>query len=159
MQIELLANNLSAIATIAEWYRVEWEPYYGQDGPGDALIDLEARCNDAALPIGLVATEAGGVLGTIALDIDQSTNLSPSVVGLFVKHDQRHRGVATALLDAVEARARHLGFERLYMSTIALRKLLVRRDWQPIGEVQFINDEQGAIFTKDLRAHRYPGDF
>ena len=40
MNIALLADHIEVIHTLANWYRNEWQPYYGADGPGDALADL-----------------------------------------------------------------------------------------------------------------------
>jgi len=89
MNIGLLADHTEAIATLAEWYLSEWEPYYGVHGPGDAWADLTSRCNREKIPIGLVAIEGDRVYGTIALDLDVTTNLTPSVVGLLVLKQAR----------------------------------------------------------------------
>lgn len=53
--IGLLADHTEVLPALAKWYRDEWEPYFGIDGPGDALADLKSRCNSNALPIGLAA--------------------------------------------------------------------------------------------------------
>ena len=42
MEIELLADHAESIPQLAARYRSQWEPYYGVDGPGDALSDLES---------------------------------------------------------------------------------------------------------------------
>ena len=76
MVIELISDHLEVIPTLTEWYQSEWQPYYGEDGPGDARADLESRCNRKELPIGLVAIEHNQVLGTAALDLDVTTNLT-----------------------------------------------------------------------------------
>ena len=150
MNIELLADHADVIPTLLEWYLLEWEPYYGAHGPGDARADLESRCNSDAIPIGLVAMEAGEVRGTVALDLDLATNLTPSVVGLLVGTDWRGRGIATALLESAEVLAQRLGYDRLYISTTILGDLLVRLGWQPLGEVEFLNNEQGSVFVREL---------
>ncbi len=150
MNIELLADHTDVIPRLTDWYLLEWEPYYGVQGPGDARADLESRCNHDAIPIGLVAMEGDQVHGTVALDLDAATNLMPSVVGLLVGRDQRGRGIATALLESAESLAQRLGYSRLYISTTVLGDLLVRIGWYPFGEVEFLNDEQGSIYARDL---------
>ena len=150
MKIELLANQNDLIPMLSEWYLLEWEPYYGGRGPGDARADLESRCNLDEIPIGLVAMEGSEVQGTVALDLDPATNLTPSVVGLLVRRDRRGRGVATALLESAEGFARRLGYNRLYISTTVLGDLLVRRGWQPFAEVEFLNHAQGSIYAREL---------
>ncbi len=150
MRIEPLANHSNVIPLLSEWYRLEWEPYYGACGPGDARADLESRCNLDEIPIGLVALAGEEVQGTVALDLDPATNLTPSVVGLLVRRDRRRIGVATALLESAENLARRLGYSRLYISTIVLGDLLVRRGWQPFAEVEFLNHAQGSIYAREL---------
>ncbi|MGI9507121.1 MAG: GNAT family N-acetyltransferase [Geminicoccaceae bacterium] len=135
---------------LSAWYLSEWEPYYGRFGPGDARADLEARCNHDKVPLGLVAMEGNDVCGTAALDLDPATNLTPSVVGLLVRRDRRGRGIATALLESAEGHARRLGYGHLYMSTNVLGHLLLRLGWQPFREVEFLNNEQGSIYKREL---------
>ena len=150
MEIELLADHSDSIPMLAERYLSEWEPYYGADGPGDARVDLESRSNRDELPIGIVATEGGEVHGTAALDLDVATGLTPSVVGLLVVPSQRGRGVASALLKSAESLAKRLGYSRLYISTTILGDLLVQTGWYSLGEVEFVNEEQGSIYARDL---------
>jgi GNAT superfamily N-acetyltransferase len=138
------------IPTLTDWYQSEWEPYYGKDGPGDARADLESRCNRDELPIGLVAIENNQVLGTAALDLDVTTDLKPSVVGLLVAPAYRRQGIATALLNAAEDLARQLGYSRLFVSTTVLGDLLNQLGWEAMGAVQFLNAEPGSVYVCDL---------
>ena len=150
MVIELLSEHIGVIPTLSEWYQSTWEPYYGINGPGDARADLESRCNHDQLPIGLVAIEDNQVLGTAALALDVTTNLTPSIVGLLVGTAYGRRGIATALLGTAEELAGQLGYRRLYVSTTVLGDLLNRFGWKAMGEVQFLNAEQGSVYVRDL---------
>jgi GNAT superfamily N-acetyltransferase len=150
MNIELLADHTGAITALEDWYLMEWEPHYGVGGPGDARADLKSRCNRKKTPIGLVAIDGDRVCGTIALDIDVTTNLAPSVVGLLVGNEYRRRGIATALLRSAEDLARDLGYDQLYVSTTILSDLLERIGWRTIGKVEFLNAEHGSIYVRDL---------
>ena len=150
MDIELLADHSESIPMLANWYVSEWEPYYGFNGHGDARADLESRRNRDEIPIGFVVTEGGEICGTAALDLDPATGLTPSVVGLLVEPSQRGCGIATALLEFSEFLARRLGYSRLYISTSTLGNLLVRIGWFSLGEIQFVNEEQGSIYARDL---------
>ena len=150
MIIEPLSDHMGVIPTLTEWYQSEWEPYYGIDGPGDARADLVSRCNRDEIPAALVAIENKRVFGTAALDLDVTTDLTPSVVGLLVGPEYRRRGIATALLKATEDFARQLGYPRLYVSTTVLRDLLNRLGWRAMGEVQFLNAELGSVYVRDL---------
>ena len=150
MVIESLCDHAWAIPTLAKWYRSEWEPYYGVDGPGEAEADLVSRCNRDAIPYGLVAIENHRVVGTVALDVDVTTNLTPSVVGLLVGSEYRRRGIATALLQATEDRAHQLGYQQLYVSTTVLHSLLQRLGWRATADVEFLNNERGSIYVREL---------
>ena len=150
MIIESLSDHEWVMPTLAEWYRSEWEPYYGPDGPGNAQADLVSRCNRGGLPYGLVAIENNRVIGTVALDRDVSTNLTPSVVGLLVGSEYRRRGIATALIKAMEDHARQLGYQRLYVSTTVLCLLLERLGWRAMADVEFLNEEKGTIYMREL---------
>ncbi len=150
MVIELISDHVELIPSLADWYQSEWEPYYGTAGPGDARADLDSRCNQDMIPIGLVAIEGNKVFGTVALDLDVTTNLTPSVVGLLVGTDYRRQGIATALLGAAERLARQLEYRQLFISTSVLGDLLTRLGWKAMGDVQFLNAEQGVIYVLDL---------
>ena len=147
MNIALLADHIEVLPTLADWYRKEWGPYYGVDGPGDALADLESRCNRDALPVGLVAIEGNQVQGVAALDLDHATNLTPSVVGLLVGVNYRGQGVAAGLLESATNLADTLGFGRLYIGTTILGDHLLRMGWRYAGPVRFLNGKQGSIFS------------
>lgn len=150
MNIALLADHTEFLPTLAGWYRCEWEPYYGVDGPGDARSDLESRCNKNTVPIGLLALEGKRVQGVVALDIDTATNLTPSVVGLLVAGEYRGQGVASRLLESVTSLAERLGYSRVYISTTILGDYLLRNGWSLLGAATFLNDEQGSIYAFDL---------
>ena len=152
MDIELLADNTGFLPTLVDWYEREWRPYYGTDGPGDAQSDLASRCNRDAMPIGFVAKENNQLLGAAALDVDPSTGLTPSVVGLLVGDDFRRRGVASSLLEWATILAARLGYDHVYISTTVLGDHLIRNAWRRIGDTQFLNDERGSVYVFDLPA-------
>jgi GNAT superfamily N-acetyltransferase len=150
MDIALLADHIEALPALAEWYRDAWEPYYGVDGPGDALADLQSRCNKNALPIGFVALEGDQVQGVAALDLDVVTKLAPSVVGLLVAVEYRDQGVAAQLLESAKNLAGRLGYSRVYISTTILGEHLLKKGWHDFGPVRFLNDQRGSVYAYDL---------
>ena len=150
MTIELLADNSDCLPMIVDWYEREWGPYYGVGGPGDAETDLTSRCNSDTMPIAFVAKENGQVAGIAALDVDVTTNLTPSVVGLFVAGEFRGRGVGSKLLRAATRMAEKLGYVHVYISTAVLGKHLLRNGWRQVGGVRFLNSEHGSVYVFDL---------
>ena len=150
MRIEHLSDHLDAVSELASWYVAEWEPYYGDTGPGDARADLVARTSREALPVGFVAIEDGRVVGTVALGLDVTTNLTPSIIGLLVARNHRGRGIGTGLIETCIDVARKFGHQRLYVSTSVLCSLLDRTGWKEMGETKFLNDEHGSVYVRDI---------
>ena len=66
--IRHLIDAPNAAPALARWFVDEWTPWYGYDGPGDAVADLAACTDPDAIPLCLVALDdSGGVLGTASL--------------------------------------------------------------------------------------------
>ena len=152
MHIALLADHAGHIDDLAARFEAEWAPYYGDAGPGDARRDLASRCNRDRLPIGIVAIDRNRVVGSVALDRDAATGLTPSIVGLLVVPEARRQGIAGSLIDSAERLARDLGYDQLFISTSILQDLLRRRGWQEKGDVEFLNNETGKMFVRNLAA-------
>ena len=126
------------VATKLErWFIDEWSPWYGPDGPGDAAMDLAACRSRDALPICLVVlNNDDDVLGTAALKSDSvgsEIGVGPWLAAVLVASDHRGKGVATALVKAIEGEAARLGFEAIYTSTSPADGKLERKGWQAFG--------------------------
>ncbi len=108
-------------------------PYYGPDGPGDAEKDLHESCNRDDLPVALVALDNDGtVLGTAALkreSVGSELGLGPWLAAFYVPIEHRKRGIGSALVEAIENKARNFGFESIFVSTDAAENIIRRRGW------------------------------
>lgn len=148
-----LADLPQAAATLERWFIEEWTPWYGPDGQGDAAADLAACAGRDSLPICLVALDAGGeVYGTVALkaeSVGSDGAPGPWLAALLVGRPYRGRGVATALVAAIEAEARRLGFGAIYTSTDNAAAIMRRQGWQACGETESLRGTVG-IFRRDL---------
>lgn len=156
IEIEYLVNRKDTIPTLKSWFESEWEPYYGQNGPGNALNDLIDSCNDISLPIAVVAFSGTNLVGTAALkeqSVSTHSHLSPWVAALLVNPDFRRLGIAEALIGHLEQLARKLEFQRLYIGTgkgsgtpeSAIRNL----GWQYLDSKHYFVS-QAHVFTKAL---------
>ena len=112
---------------------------------GDRASELsQGRCLVAEADTQVVAYVTFSVVGFIG---------RPFVHFLAVAPGHRRRGVALALLRAVEA---EIGTGRLFISTEAgngpMLSLLARDGWTPAGCVQGVNDDGSAecFFFRDL---------
>ena len=142
-----------AVDTLAEWFADEWAPWYGPGGEGDAEGDLAACRSRDALPICLVAlSESGDVLGTASLrseSVGSELGVGPWLAAVLVPREHQGQGVGTALVAAIEAEARRLGFECLYTSTSTAEGLLKRRGWEAFGASQSLRGPV-AVYRRRL---------
>jgi GNAT superfamily N-acetyltransferase len=96
------------------------------------------HANRDVLPIAWIAHEGAQAAGTASLrvsDLEGREELTPWLGGVFVRREFRGRGIASALCRAVEARARALRFERLYLFTSDQESLYHRLGWEPMERV------------------------
>ena len=157
-----LADHPDAIPVLEEWFEREWAPYYGPEGPGDAERDLHETTNRDSLPITLVAREDGVLCGTAALkqaSVSTHPELGPWLAALLVAPAYRGKGIADRLVQTIEAMARRMGFQALYVGTNpatdggsdaeSLEDLVRRRGWRLVDRVEyFVSD--AAIYRKEL---------
>lgn len=131
---------------LEQWFIKEWTPWYGPNGAGDARADLQACSGKDTLPICLVALDEGGdLLGTAALKSDSvgsELGVGPWLAAFLVAPEHRGKGVGTALVEAIETEAAHLGFEYIYISTDSAQHILERRGWEKFGRTQSL---RGAL--------------
>lgn len=146
VRIVNLVEAPGAMPVLERWFVEEWAPWYGPGGPGDAGEDLRACRNHGHLPFCLVAVDVlGNPVGTAALrsrSAGDDVAAGPFLTGLLVAAPHRGRGIATALVAAVEAEAARLGFRAIYCSTDSAAGLLVRRGWRPVGRTSSL---RGAV--------------
>ncbi len=145
LTIGLLADYPQAIPLLETWSEREWAPYYGPDGPGNAVNDLRASGGRTELPSAFVAIIDGEVCGTAALKTESVTtypHLSPWLAALLVLPTFRRRGVAERLIAAVEEKARALGFGHVYVGTRegsgTPESALHKRGWQFIEKTPYL---------------------
>lgn len=154
IHIVQLADVTDKIAELADLFVAEWEPYYGESGPGSAVDDLTECCNRNELPIALVALNADNeLLGTAALKQDSvgsKPGQRPWLAALVVHPPHRGDGIGTLLVAAIEAEADRLGFGTLYTSTDAADAIMKKRGWLPLDTVTSLRGPM-TVYRCDLR--------
>lgn len=142
-----------AAIILARWFVEEWAPWYGPDGPGDAESDLAACRSRGALPICLVALGADDdVLGTAALkseSVGSELGVGPWLAALLVGEQHRGKGIGWALVEAITAEAKRLGFDALYISTEVAESRLGRRGWQKAGTSESLRGPI-TVYRRDI---------
>lgn len=152
LRIEPLALHPEHLPLLREWLEAEWPPYYGADGPGDALSDLQAFSTPGSLPIGVIALSGDRVCGLAALkaeSIASHRHLSPWAASGLVDPALRAQGIGGRLLGALEQQAQLLGVSRIYCGTSTAETLLQRCGWQLMERI--VHEVEGlGIYSKEL---------
>ena len=141
LEIKFLADYPQAIPILKDLFESEWEPYYGNNGPGDAESDLASSSNRTLLPIALIALKEGLVCGTAALKSQSVTvypDLSPWLAALVVAPKFRKSGIGSKLIAEIESLAKTLGYVEIYVGVGEKSGLsedtLLRSDWNFVSE-------------------------
>ena len=136
MRIDYLVDvpdlGLSLVPAIAEAWRHVSPPELTLERRAEKL---RRHTNRDELPIAWIAHEDGIALGTAALratDLEGRDDLAPWLAGVFVRAEFRRRGIASALCETVQRKARELGFYRLYLFTTDQQSLYARLGWVTI---------------------------
>lgn len=158
LRITHLADMQAAIPALAELFVAEWGPYYGPAGPGDAEEDLRSCCNRDEIPLALVALDTSqNILGTAALkqqSLETHRHLNPWLAAVLVAPGQRGKGIASALITAIEDEARRLDFDLVYSDTASGSTLLERRGWLKLeADIKTLR-EPATLYRLELKAAR-----
>jgi N-acetylglutamate synthase-like GNAT family acetyltransferase len=74
----------------------------------------------------------GTVLGTAALkkeSVGSELGLGPWLAAFYVPIEHRKRGIGSALVEAIENKARNFGIQSIFVSTDAAANIVRRRGW------------------------------
>lgn len=152
MKIVPLAEHPELVDQVAAWGFDEW----GHLSPGQTLQSRTARMrtelNTDRVPMALVAIDpAGALVGSASLILDdlEGDPRNPWLASVFVPPDRRRRGIASALVDAVEATARRLGYPRLYLFTTSASTLYGGLGWRAL-EQRVYRGEHVQVMDKAL---------
>jgi GNAT superfamily N-acetyltransferase len=133
-----LSQHPGFAPALVDGFFAEWPDWCGLVGRPVVESIFDAGAN-GSLPLILVAHAGGEPLGTVALRsyfAEEPMAETPWVRQLFVFPRFRGRGVDRALAEAVEQRARDIGYTRLYAATHRIGRLLVRRGWKVFATLE-----------------------
>ncbi|RDL18714.1 GNAT family N-acetyltransferase [Pseudomonas jessenii] len=142
MHIDYLCDHPELIEELAELNFTEW----GSFRPGDTLAArterMRAACGKGAIPSVVVAIEDGRLLGgALLIDSDMKVRpeLTPWLAGVYVKAEERGRGIASQLVKRIVEEAEALDVPELYLYTDAAQSLYARLGWEVVEEMVYEN--------------------
>ena len=150
-EIRDLADCPQHLPTVAQWMWDEWGSREGLP-PEQSLRDCQGWMQRDGVPLGIVAVRGADILGCMCLhprDLEERPDLTPWMACQYVLPQMRGRGVAMALSEALEAKARRLGFAKIYMWTEHNPVIYARYGYAPLFAAHYC----GApimILGKDL---------
>lgn len=136
-QIKLLNQCPDYAPLLAYWSYNLW--YRKRPIEYDTIIkDYRKRAAGNEIPLAFVAIDETMPVGMASLkpnDLWARKDLNPWLASLYVVPEFRNRGIAGALVDAVVARGRDLGFERIYLflgphEHLDLSRYYSKRGWR-----------------------------
>ena len=137
MQIVPLVERPELVDQVAAWGFAEW----GHLNPGQTLQSRTARIRERMnidrVPIVLVALDdAGSMVGTASLLFDdlEGDPRNPWLASVFVPAEQRGKGIASALVVAIEDAARRLGYPTLFLFTTSAARLYAGLGWRALEQ-------------------------
>jgi GNAT superfamily N-acetyltransferase len=150
--IAYLAHHPEVIPTLAEWFHEEWSYLHPERTREDFAHGIQGRANIGSIPLVLVAFKDNEVIGTGCLEVHNLQtydHLTPWLAGMYVRRDWRGRGVGTQLVAALEAEARNLGVQKLYLFTPNAEAFYLRLGWS-VTERTIYKGYEVVIMEKDL---------
>jgi N-acetylglutamate synthase-like GNAT family acetyltransferase len=142
IEIDLLKNHPGCIQRLSEiWYEVlgkVWIP----DVPMERVVErFNEHLNEDSLPLTFVAFEEDVPVGMCSLRINDGlkSELTPWMGSLVIDPVYQRRGIAKILMEATKAKAKELGFEKLYLFAFdpTLPNYYTRHGWKTIGRDEF----------------------
>ena len=138
MHIDYLCDHPELIEELAELNFKEWGEYKPEDTLAARTERMRAACGKGAIPSVVVALEDGRLLGGALLidsDMDARPQLTPWLAGVYVKAEQRGRGIASQLVNRIVEEAAALGLPQLYLYTDAAQSLYARLGWEVVEDM------------------------
>lgn len=153
IEIAYLADHPEHLHAVASWVYQQWGRYRPDNSVEQTEERYRERLQKDAIPLVMIALEDRKPVGTASLtarDLPSRPDLTPWLAAVFVPAGQRSRGIGSLLVDAVEAAARGLGVETLYLFTPDKEHFYARMGWRTLECTEF-RAETVVVMSKRLQ--------
>jgi GNAT superfamily N-acetyltransferase len=151
LHIRHLQADEPAFELVARW---RYDAFFAEDGitfqaSRDALRAwMDGLGYETALLAELDGRPAGSCL-FVREEIDPKHDLTPWLAALYVAPEYRKRGVASALVRAIEQHARDVGCKQLFLYTITAEPLYAKLGWIALEHFDW-HGEKFVLMARDL---------
>lgn len=138
IEILWLNERMLHCAELAQWIHAQFPYEFREQALGNWQAELASGQLDGSWQ-SLIAVEGEHLLGSASLardDLPSRPELSPWLACVYVRPECRGQGLAERLIEAICARARDLGHDRLYLHTHDRADYYARRGWQALEDFQ-----------------------
>lgn len=154
LKIDYLCHYPQFIPVLADFSYRQWRPVYEEQGLSSeaALNSYAQRINTESLPLALVATLDGALLGSGSLkihDLELRSNLGPWLGGMYVVQDWRGRGIGSMLIERLLIEAARLKLNSLYLWTSSAQSLYARHGWRMHEHLNYCG-YQGVVMHRAI---------
>lgn len=151
LRIRRLEADEPAFDLVARW---RYDAFFAEDGitfeeSRDALRAwMDGLGYETALLAELDGRPAGSCL-FVREEIDPKHDLTPWLAALYVAPEFRKRGIASALVRAIEQHARDMGCARLYLYTITAEGLYAKLGWTALEHFDW-HGEKFVLMAREV---------
>ncbi|WP_428678648.1 GNAT family N-acetyltransferase [Reyranella sp.] len=152
MRIVPLVERPDLAEQVSVWGFDEWGHLNPQETLDQRRARIRGKMNLDRVPIAFVALDDDdGIVGTASLIFDdlEGDPRNPWLASVYVPVERRRRGIASALVGAVEEAARRIGYERLYLFTTSAASLYEALGWRALEERDY-RGEHIQVMEKSL---------
>ncbi len=132
LHIDYLADHPHLAPLLAAWHHREWADLLPDWSLEQAEAELRSHTHRRHIPTTLVALDDDLPLGSVSLleaDLDGWEHLAPWLASLYVRPEQRGRGVGRQLVASAVEEALALGVPILYLFTAGQQTYYERLGW------------------------------
>ena len=140
VEFAFLADRVDAVPVIARWYFEQWGHLVEGDSVERTRERIEGYMNRDEIPLILVATNDGDLVGAAQLRYREMAEMFPDkehwLGGVYVAAGHRGQGYASRIVEKIVEIAPTYGVDTLHLQTEALDGgLYARLGWKPVKQV------------------------
>ncbi|MBP5978949.1 MAG: GNAT family N-acetyltransferase [Halomonas sp.] len=150
--IERLDAGSPHVRIVTQWTFTAWGHLHPRKTLQNAIEETIFECGAGGVPSIFVAMQGDIPVGTASLTADDMSTrpeLTPWLASVFVLPESRGRGIASALVQRVEAEAHKNGIRQFYLYTPVQQALYQRLGWLPVERLEY-RGEVVALMSRQL---------